>query len=156
MQEHFTLFFLYLHPSETSLLLIVGDRHLPELIKRLFAELKAIVPRDNYLPLSVNLDLGEDLSIERKIIPSTRKTGIKGLPKVWKKLWKKIYGVSLRHCNMSLEKPCCVGVRDQNHLGTNATIPTPLCADRSQHQAPADSRRRSDQLCKNQNNTFPL
>lgn len=61
---------------------MVGDSHLTELVKRILEELRAIVPRDTYIPLSVNLDLGEDLSIEREIIHGTRKTEIKDLPKL--------------------------------------------------------------------------
>lgn len=43
---------------------MVGDSHLIELLIRIFEELRATVPRDTYVPLSVNLDLGEDLNIE--------------------------------------------------------------------------------------------
>lgn len=41
------------------------DSHLTELVIRTFEELRAIVPRDTYGALSVNLDLREGLNIKR-------------------------------------------------------------------------------------------
>lgn len=53
---------------------MASDSHLTKLVKRAFAELGAIVSKDTYVPFSMNLGLGQDLSIERKITLCTGKT----------------------------------------------------------------------------------
>lgn len=87
------------HPSETFLLLVARDSHLAKLVKRIFEELEAIVSRNTYVLPLVNLDLGQDLSTEREIIHSTRKTSIEEPPKL---LNRPIYGVSLNQAQQHL------------------------------------------------------